>query len=398
MSREVVIVAAARTAIGDFQGALKKLTAVELGTISGKGALEKFKIDPGVIDEVVVAHTLQAGSKGNPARQVQNNCDIPMDQGTHAVTVNQQCASGIRALEIAYHDILLGKSESAFVGGIESLSNAPYYLFQAREGYRMFHGNDGPWDAMIYDGLQCGIMGYHMGVTAENLHKKYSISREEQDELAFISHSRAVQASQAGKFKEEIIPIEINSKKGTKIVDVDEHPRADISRETLAKMPPVFLKNGTVTAGNASGLNDGGATLIIMTKEKAAQLDLKPLAKVVSTANYGVDASIMGIGPVYAIPRALKHAGVTQEQIGYFEINEAFAAQFLACNRELKIDMDMVNANGSGIGLGHPTGCTGVRLIVSLVYEMRRRQVHYGCASLCSGGGPAGAVIIELCD
>jgi len=398
LNREVVIVAAARTAIGDFQGALKKLTAVELGTISGRGALEKFKIDPGVIDEVVVAQTLQAGSKGNPARQVQNNCGIPMDQGAHAVTVNQQCASGIRALEIAYHDILLGKSEAAFVGGIESLSNAPYYLLKARDGYRMFHGNDGPWDAMIHDGLQCGIMGYHMGVTAENLQKKYNISREEQDELAFISHSRAVQATQSGIFKEEIIPIEITSKKGTKIVDVDEHPRADISREALAKMPPVFLKDGTVTAGNASGLNDGGAALIIMTKEKAAQLDLKPLAKVVTTANYGVDASIMGIGPVYAIPRALKYAGLTQEQIGYFEINEAFAAQFLACNRELKIDMNRVNANGSGIGLGHPTGCTGVRLIVSLLYEMRRRQVQYGCASLCSGGGPAGAVIIELCD
>ena len=398
MSREVVIVAAARTAIGDFQGSLKKLTAVELGTISGKGALEKFKIDPGVIDEVVVAHTLQGGAKGNPARQVQNNCGIPMDQGAHAVTVNQQCASGIRALEIAYHDILLGKSEAAFVGGIESFSNAPYYLFKAREGYRMFHGNDGPWDSMIYDGLQCGIMGYHMGITAENLQKKYNISREEQDELAFISHTRAVQATQAGKFKEEIIPIEISSKKGTKIVDTDEHPRADISKESLAKMSPVFLKDGTVTAGNASGLNDGGAALIIMTKEKAAELGLKPLAKVAATANYGVDASIMGIGPVYAIPRALKYAGLTQEQIGYYEINEAFAAQWLACNRELKIDMDMVNANGSGIGLGHPTGCTGVRLVVSLFYEMRRRGVQYGCASLCSGGGPAGAVIIELCD
>ncbi|MDQ7093225.1 thiolase family protein [Desulfosporosinus sp. PR] len=398
MNREVVIVAAARTAIGDFQGALKKLTAVELGTISGKGALEKFKVDPGVIDEVVVAQTLQAGAKGNPARQIQNNCGIPMDQGAHAVTVNQQCASGIRVLEIACHDILLGKSEAAFVGGIESFSNAPYYLFKAREGYRMFHGNDGPWDAMIYDGLQCGIMGYHMGITAENLQKKYKISREEQDELAFISHTRAVKAIREGKFKEEIIPVEISSKKGTKIVADDEHPRADISREALAKMSPVFLKDGTVTAGNASGLNDGGAVLIIMSKEKAAGLGLKPLAKVVATANYGVDAGIMGIGPVYAIPRALKYAGLTQDQIGYFEINEAFAAQWLACNRELKIDMDMVNANGSGIGLGHPTGCTGVRLIVSLIYEMRRRQVQYGCASLCSGGGPAGAAIIELCD
>lgn len=398
MTREVVIVAAARTAIGDFQGALKKLTAVELGTISGKGAIEKFKIDPGVIDEVVVAQTLQAGSKGNPARQIQNNCGIPMDQGTHAVTVNQQCASGIRALEIAYHDILLGKSEAAFVGGIESLSNAPYYLLKAREGYRLFHGNDGPWDAMIHDGLQCAIMGYHMGVTAENLQKKYKISREEQDELAFLSHTRAVKATQEGKFKEEIIPIEISSKKGTKIVDSDEHPRADISMEALSQMPPVFLKDGTITAGNASGLSDGGASLIIMTREKAAELDLKPLAKVVATANYGVDASIMGIGPVYAIPRALKYAGLTQEQIGYFEINEAFAAQWLACNRELKINMDMINANGSGIGLGHPTGCTGVRLIVSMIYEMRRRQVQYGCASLCSGGGPAGAAIIELCD
>lgn len=398
MSREVVIVAAARTAIGDFQGALKKLTAVELGTISGKGALEKFKIDPGVIDEVVAAQTLQAGAKGNPARQIQNNCGIPMDQGAHAVTVNQQCASGIRALEIACHDILLGKSDAALVGGMESFSNAPYYLFKAREGYRMFHGNDGPWDAMIYDGLNCAIMGYHMGVTAENLRKKYNISREEQDELALISHTRAVQAGLAGKFKEEIIPIEISSKKGTKIVDADEHPRADISREALAKMPPVFLKDGTVTAGNASGLNDGGAALVIMTKEKAARLGLQPLAKVTATANYGVEAGIMGIGPVYAIPRALKYAGLTQEQIGYFEINEAFAAQWLACNRELKIDMDIVNANGSGIGLGHPTGCTGVRLIVSLLYEMRRRQVRYGCASLCSGGGPAGAAIIELCD
>lgn len=392
--REVVIVSGARTPIGDFGGSLKDFTAVQLGGIAARAAIERAGIKPSDVEEVLVGHCLQGGAKGNPARQVQHLAEIPWE--APAVTINQQCASAMRALEIAFHDILLGRVDVALVGGIESSSTGPYYLMKARQGYRLFHANDGPWDALLWDGLICAIMGYHMGVTAENLAQKYNISREEQDELAYISHTRAAAAIKEGKFKDEIVPVEIKTRKGTVLFDTDEHPRADISIESLAKLPPVFKKDGTVTAGNASGLNDGGAAVIVMAREKAEAMGIKPMARILSTASYGVHPEIMGIGPVYEIPLALKRAGKEMKDVDYFEINEAFAAQWLACNRELKIPMDKVNAVGSGISLGHPTGMTGIRLIITAMNELKRRGGKIGCASLCAGGGPGMATVFEM--
>lgn len=392
--REVVIVSGARTAIGESGGNLSQLTAPQLGGFAGKAAVERAGLKPEDIEEVLVGHCLQGGAKANPARQVQNEIGIPWE--APAATINQQCASSLRALEIAWHNILLGLNETALVAGIEG-GNAPYYLFGARRGYRLFHANDGPWDAMFYDGLSCAIMGYFVALTAENLAERYNISREEQDELAYLSQTRAVAAIKAGKFKEEIVPIEVTGKKGEKkMVDTDEHPRPDITLEKLARLRPVFKADGTVTAGNSSGLNEGGAAAVLMSREKADAMGIKPMARILSSASYGVHPEIMGIGPVYEIPLALKRAGLEMKDVDYFEINEAFAAQWLACNRELKIDMDKVNANGSGIALGHPTGMTGIRLVISGIYELRRRGGKIGCASLCAGGGPGIAVIYEL--
>ncbi len=273
------------------------------------------------------------------------------------------------------------------------MTQAPYILKGAREGYRMGIGEI--LDSMLYDGLVCAIMGYHMGLTAENLAQKYNITRQEQDELALLSHQRAVKAIQTGVFKGEIVPVQIETRKGTVTVDTDEHPRADVTMEKLAAMKPAFKKDGTVTAGNASGVNDGAAALVLVSAEKGKALGVKPLAKLRSTANFGVAPEVMGIGPAFAIPKAIELAGLTAADIGYYEINEAFAAQFLAVNRELKLSMDQVNANGSGIALGHPVGCTAARIIVSLIYEMQRRNVRFGLASLCVGGGPAIGTVIE---
>ena len=257
----------------------------------------------------------------------------------------------------------------------------------------MGHGE--MYDSMLYDGLICAMQGYHMGITAENLVDRYGISREEQDQLALQSHQRAAQAWQKGLFASEIVPVVIPGKKGDVIIDRDEHPRADLTMEKLAAMRPAFKKDGTVTAGNASSVNDGAAALVLMSADKAKELGVKPLARLVATASAGVHPEIMGIGPVSAVPKVLKYAGLTLDQIGYFEINEAFAAQFLAVNRELKLDMAKVNANGSGIGLGHPVGCTAARIIVSLIHEMHRRDERYGLATLCVGGGPAIATVVE---
>jgi len=294
---------------------------------------------------------------------------------------------------MASQSILLGKTDIAVAAGIESMSQAPYLLKNAREGYRM--GNGEILDSMLYDGLVCAVQGYHMGLTAENVAERYGITRQEQDELAFLSHTRALQAIKNGIFKAEITPVTITTRKGPVVVDTDEHPRSDISMEKLAAMKPAFKKDGTVTAGNASGVNDGAAALVLMTAEKAKELGCKPLARMISTANAGVHPEVMGLGPVYAVPKAIGYAGLRPEDIGYYEINEAFAAQFLGVNRELKLSMDKVNANGSGIGLGHPVGCTAARIIVSLIYELQRRNERYGVASLCVGGGPAIATVIE---
>jgi acetyl-CoA C-acetyltransferase len=391
LMREVVIVGAKRTPIGDMLGKLKDLSAVDLGVIAVNAALEQAGVKPEQVNELACGMIYKAGVKGNPGRQIQLKCGMP-EEG-YAYTVDQQCGSGMKAFELACQSILLGKTDIAVAAGVESMTQAPYLLKGARQGYRM--GNADIYDSMLYDGLVCAVMGYHMGVTAENLAERYNITRQEQDELAVMSHSRASNAIKNGIFKEEIVPVVLQTKKGQVVVDTDEHPRADISLEKLAAMKPAFKKDGTVTAGNASGVNDGASALVLMSAEKAQELGIKPLAKLCATASAGVHPEVMGIGPVYAVPKAIKYAGLTAQDIGYYEINEAFAAQFLAVNRELKLSMDKVNANGSGIGLGHPVGCTAARIIVSLIYELGRRKEQYGVASLCVGGGPAIATVIE---
>lgn len=389
--REVVIVGAARTPIGDFLGKLKDVSAVDLGVIAVKGALAKAGINSEVIEEVACGMIYKAGVKGNPGRQIQLACNMPVDG--YAYTVDQQCGSGMKAFELAAQSILLGKAETAVAVGVENMSQAPYILKGAREGYRMGHGEI--YDSMLYDGLICAMQGYHMGITAETLAERYQITRQEQDELALLSHQRASSAIAKGIFRDEIVPVSIQTRKGESIIDTDEHPQAGLTMDKLAGLRPAFKKDGTVTAGNASGVNDGAAALILMSADKAKELGLKPLAKLISTASAGVHPEVMGIGPVYAIPKALKLAQISLADVDYYEINEAFAAQFLAVNRELKLDMNKVNTNGSGIGLGHPVGCTAARIIVSLLYELHRRQGRYGVASLCVGGGPAIATVIE---
>jgi acetyl-CoA C-acetyltransferase len=365
---------------------------VELGTIAVKASLEQCGVKPEQVDDVVGGMVYKAGAKGNPARQVQLKAGIPATAG--AMTLDQQCSSAMRALEVASQQIMLNKADISVALGIESMSQVPYLLLEARNGFRM--GPSKVEDGLLYDALHDAFHGYHMGVTAENLADRYNISREEQDELAYISHSRAVKAIKAGKFKNEIVPVEVKTKKKSIIFDTDEHPKGDITKEKLAALGTPFKKDGTVTAGNASGINDGAAAVVLMAEEKAKELGIKPLARIITTATYGVEPEIMGIGPAYVIPRALKLAGLDVKDIDYYEINEAFAAQFLACNRELKLDMERVNANGSGIALGHPVGCTGLRIIISMIYEMQRRQSNYGIASLCVGGGPAMATVLQL--
>jgi acetyl-CoA C-acetyltransferase len=388
---EVVVAAAVRTAIGNFLGSLSRAPAVDLGITVTKAAVKRSGIDPATVQEVACGMVYKEGVKGNPARQIQIAAGLP-DSG-YASTVDQQCSSSMRAVEMISQQILLGKTDVGIAVGIESMSRAPHLLLNSREGYRM--GDVKVVDSLTYDALNCAMCGYHMGITAENIAEKYGISREEQDQLAVLSHSRALQAQRDGKFNDEIVAVDIPGRKGEiNTVSTDEHPRV-VTMDSLCKLKPVFKENGTVTAGNASSINDAAAAIVLMSGEAAKKAGVKPVAKIVSTASYGVDPQYMGIGPVYAIPRALRFSGLTLQDIDYFEINEAFAAQFLACIRELGLSMDKVNANGSGIGLGHPIGATGARIIVSLISEMKRRGVRYGVASLCVGGGPAMATVIE---
>lgn len=389
--REVVIVGAKRTPIGDFLGSLKDFSAVDLGVIAVNAALQQAGLSPDMVEEVACGMVYKSGAKGNPARQIQMKCNMSVTG--YSYTVDQQCGSGMKACELVYQSIMLGKSDIGVVVGAESMSQTPYIIKNVREGFRM--GDSDIVDTMLSDGLVCAMMGYHMGITAENLAERYGILREEQDRLALLSHERAVKAIKEGKFKDEIVPISIKRKRGETFFDTDEHPRSDVSIENLGKMKPAFKKDGTVTAGNSSGLNDGAAALVLMSASKAKELGIKPLAKIINIDNFGVEPEVMGIGPVYVIPKTVFRAGLNMEDIGYFEINEAFASQFLAVNGELMLDMDKVNANGSGISLGHPVGCSGVRIMVSLIYEMQRRKEKYGVASLCVGGGPAIASVVE---
>lgn len=389
--KEVVMVSACRTPIARFMGSLKDKTAKELAITVGKAAVERAGIKAEMVQEIVMGEVYPHMQGSLPARQVAMAVGLPVT--SNAANVNQNCASGMRALEIASHNIMLGKTDIALVVGVESMTGAPYMLPKARMGYRMNQGF--VEDAMIHDGLYDALVPGHMGLTAENIAEKYGITREECDELALLSHQRATKANLEGTFKREIVPVEMKSKKGSKFYETDEHMIPDANKESMAALPAAFKKGGVVTAANASGINDAAAAVILMSKDKALELGLKPLMKLINVCAEGVAPEVMGLGPAVVIPKCLAQAGMKYEDVDYWEINEAFAAQFLGVGRMLKedfgIDMDLskVNHNGSGIGLGHPVGATALRIIVSLYYELERMGATVGGASLCVGGGPA---------
>lgn len=391
--KDIVIVGYARSAIGDFLGSLKDVPLVDLCTTVTKAAMERAGVQPEAVEELGMGCIYKHGNGGNPGRQIEIKAGIPST--AWAYTVDQQCASGMKALDIVSRSLMTDNCELAVVVGGDVMSRAPYLSLNGRTGFRM--GDVKLVDSLTKEGLSCAIAGYHMGITAENLAAQYNISREEQDELAALSHQRAIAAIDSGRGKQDIVPIEIKSRKGVKIFDTDEHPRRDISMESLAKLRPAFKPDGgTVTAGNASGINDGACAMVVTTAKYAKEHGLKPIAKVLSVASKGVPAEVMGIGPAYVVPKAIEKAGLTPDAIDYYEINEAFAAQFLACNRELKLPMDKVNRNGSGIGLGHPVGMTGARIITACISELIASGEQYGVASLCVGGGPAMATVVEV--
>jgi acetyl-CoA C-acetyltransferase len=396
MQQDVVIVSACRTAIGKFQGTLKDTPVKELGALVGREAIARTAINPGDIDEVICGNVIQAGLGGNIARQIQGAIGVPWS--VPSCTVNQLCASSMRALEIGFHSIMLGRAGVCLVVGVENMTMAPYLVLKGRSGYRMGPGTIE--DSMLHDALTCAVENYHMGMTAENVASRYAISREEQDSLAVLSHQRAVKAIKEGTFKDEIVPVEVKQRKKTITFDTDEHPREGTTEEGLSALKPVFKKDGTVTAGNASGINDGAAAVVLMSSRKAREAGITPLARVIASVSAGVEPSLMGLGPAVAIPRALKQTELSFDDIDCWEVNEAFAAQFLGVQRRLKeehgfsLDREKVNRNGSGISLGHPVGCSGLRIIVTLIHEMKKMGAQHGCASLCAGGGPAMATII----
>jgi acetyl-CoA C-acetyltransferase len=373
-------------------GSLSSLTPVQLGIIALKDAIAKAGIDKNLLQEAICGQCNQAGAPGNTARHIALGAELPAE--SFAFTVHQQCASSMRGSELLSQEIMLGKIDIGAAVGVESMSNAPYLLFGARKGYRLSAGEK-IQDSLMIGGLVDALLGYHMGVTADNIAAHYNISRQEQDEWALMSHRRAVQAINKGWFKDEIIPVEIQTKKGPAMFETDEHPRANTSMESLGGLKPAFKKDGTVTAGNASGLNDAGACLIMMAAETAKDMGVKPIARVVASAPGSVEPRIMGMGVVPAVRNALKFAKMNMGDIDYFEFNEAFAAQVIGCNREMKISLDKLNGVGSGISLGHPVGATGVRMMTTMINELKRRGKRFGCASLCASGGPAHAFILE---
>jgi len=390
--KDVVIVSAVRTAVGSFGGSLKDFSAADLGAIVIKEAMNRAGIKPEMVDEVIMGNVLQAGNKQNPARQAAVNAGIPVE--VSSFTLNKLCGSGLRAVSLATQMIMSGFNDIMVVGGMESMSQAPYLLKDARWGLRM--GDSMVVDSMLSDGLHDAFHGYHMGVTAENIAEQWGITKQAQDEFAVNSQNKAEAAIKDGKFKDEIVPVAIPQRKGEpKIFDTDEYPRLGSTIEAMSKLKPAFKKDGTVTAGNASGINDGAAAFVVMSAEKAAELGIKPLAKIVSFGNKGVDPSIMGYGPVPATKQALERASLKVEDLDLVEANEAFAAQSLAIAKDLNFDMNKVNVNGSAIALGHPIGCSGARILVSLLYEMDKRDAKIGLATLCIGGGQGTALIVE---
>jgi len=391
MQDNVVIVSAVRTAIGSFNGSLKNVKATELGATVIRDAMAKIGLDPVEVDEVIMGNVLQAGLGQNPARQASIHAGLP--ETCPAMTINKVCGSGLKAVHLAYQAIKSGDADVIVAGGMENMSQAPFLLSGTRDGMRM--GDQKMTDSIISDGLACAFNEYHMGITAENLAEKYELSREEQDAFAVSSQEKAHRAITEDRFKQEITPVEIPQRKGEPVLfDTDEFPRLS-TPDKLAKLRPAFKKDGTVTAGNASGINDGAAAIIVMRESKALELGLTPLVTIVGNASAGVDPSIMGIGPVQAVEQVMKKTGLSLDQMDVIEANEAFAAQSLAVDRELQFDPAKLNKNGGAIALGHPIGASGTRILVTLIHEMIREQADHGLATLCIGGGQGVATVVK---
>ncbi len=389
--QDAVIVSAVRTAIGTYGGGLAEVPAVKLGEIVIRAALERADLQPTQVDEVIMGNVLQAGLGQNPARQAAINAGLPVM--TPAMTINKVCGSGLKTVMLAAQAIRLGDAEIIIAGGMENMSRAPYLLEKARFGYRM--GDGQLIDVMTRDGLIDAFDNCHMGITAENICSEYHLTRDELDQFALESQQRAAHALEAGTFRAEIVPVEIPAKKGTTLFEQDQQPRRDTTAEALAKLRPAFKSDGMVTAGNSSGLNDGAAAVVVMSRSKAQQLGLKPLATIRGYASAGVEPRIMGMGPVPATKRALAKAQLSLADIDLIEANEAFAAQSVAVGKELGFDRSKLNVNGGAIALGHPIGASGTRVLVTLLYEMQRRQAQHGLATLCIGGGQGVALIVE---
>lgn len=389
---EVVIVAAVRTPIGSFGGSLKDISAVDLGSLVIKNAIERAGLKPEQVDEVIMGNVLGAGLGQNVARQMSVHAGVPVT--VPAFTINKVCGSGLKAVQLAVQAVLCGDAEVVVAGGAENMSQAPYILPNQRWGSRM--GNATVVDTMLRDGLTDGFEDYHMGITAENVAEQYGITREDQDSFALQSQKRAVAAVESGRFKEEIIPVEIPQRRGEPLVfDTDEFPRKDVSLEGLSKLRPAFQKDGSVTAGNSSGINDGAAAVVVMSAEKAKELGVPVLATIKSYASAGLDPKVMGCGPIYASRKALEKAGLTVADLDLVESNEAFAAQACAVAKELNLDLEKVNVNGGAISLGHPIGASGCRILVTLLHEMQKRDAKRGLVTLCIGGGMGTALIVE---
>ncbi|MDJ0331712.1 acetyl-CoA C-acetyltransferase [Planococcus sp. S3-L1] len=392
MSQEIVIVSAVRTAVGSFQGALKDIPATQLGAIVIKEAIERAGIQSDQVSEVIMGNVLQAGLGQNPARQASVHAGLP--ESVPAMTINKVCGSGLKSIQLAFQAIYAGDAEIVVAGGMENMSRAPYLMENARSGFRM--GDQKLVDSMLVDGLTCAFNNYHMGVTAENLCDRYEITREEQDKFAARSQARATAAIESGRFDDEIVPVEIPQRKGEPVIfKTDEYVKSSSDEEKLAKLRPAFKKEGSVTAGNSSGINDGAAAVVVMSKAKAEELGLTPLATIVANGTAGVDPSVMGIGPVQAVKNALNKADMSLEDIELIEANEAFAAQSISVDRELAFNHDILNVNGGAIAIGHPIGASGTRIFVTLLHEMIKRDAKTGLATLCIGGGQGIATIIK---
>ena len=389
---DVVILSGARTPVGKLMGALKDFSAVDLGSIAARAAIERAGIDPAEVNEVIMGNVVQAGNGQNPARQVALRAGIP--DAVSALTINKVCGSGLKSVMLAANAIRVGEIETAVAGGMESMTNAPYLLLRARQGYRL--GNGELTDSMIHDGLWCAFDNWHMGCTGEVVAERYNVSREEQDAYALNSHRKAVAAMKEGRFDKEIIPIEIPQKKGEPLViRADEGPREDTSVEALARLKPAFKEGGTVTAGNAPGVNDGAAALVVTTSDQARRLGRKPMARIVAQASSGVEPKLVMMAPVTAMQKTLERAGWALDDVDLIELNEAFSVQAVAITRELGIDPERLNVNGGAVALGHPIGASGARILVTLLHEMERRAARRGLVALCLGGGNAVAMAVE---